>query len=51
LKTLIGMQYSFQKRTQFSQGNNLLDVSRSNIDGFLVRDTHVSSTQLNRHIF
>jgi hypothetical protein len=47
LKTLLGRQYSFQKLTQFSQGNNMLDGPPSNIDGFLSRDTYVSSTQMN----
>jgi hypothetical protein len=40
-------QYSIPKCTQFSQGNNVLDVRPSKIDCFLSRDTHVSSTQLN----
>jgi hypothetical protein len=34
----------FQKLTQFSQGNNLLNAPASNTDGFLLRDTCVSST-------
>jgi hypothetical protein len=34
-----GRQYSFQKLTQFSLGNNVLDAPISNIDGFLSRDT------------
>jgi hypothetical protein len=28
------MKYSFQKLTQFSQGNNVLDAAASNIKGF-----------------
>jgi hypothetical protein len=28
-------EYSFQKLTQFSQGNNVLDAAASNIDGCL----------------
>jgi hypothetical protein len=43
LKTLIGRQYSFQKLSQFSQGNNVLDAPPSNIDGFLARNTCDSS--------
>jgi hypothetical protein len=31
-------KYSFQKFTQFSQVNNVLDILASNIDGFLTRD-------------
>jgi hypothetical protein len=31
-------QYSFQKLTQFSQGNNVLDSQSSNINEFLSRD-------------
>jgi hypothetical protein len=41
-------EYSFQKLTQLSQGNNVQDVAASNIDGFLWRDTSLSSTKLNR---
>jgi hypothetical protein len=51
LKTQIGRQYSSQKLAQFSQGNNVLDVPASNIDGCLSRDTCISSTQLNRPIW
>jgi hypothetical protein len=40
-------EFSFQKLTQFSQANNVLDAAASNINGFLWRDTWVSSTQLN----
>jgi hypothetical protein len=39
LKTMICRKYSFQKLTQFSQ-----DAADSNRDGFLWRDTCVSST-------
>jgi hypothetical protein len=34
----------FQKLTQFSQGNNVMDVPAVNRDGVLSRDTFVSST-------
>jgi hypothetical protein len=44
LKTMIYRQYSFQKLTQFSQGNNIVDSPPSNTDGFVSRDTCVSST-------
>jgi hypothetical protein len=37
--------------TQFSQENKLLHVLSSNIEGFLSRDTYVSLTQLNWHIW
>jgi hypothetical protein len=50
LKQLIWMMHFFQKLTQFSQRNNVLDAAATNIDGFLWRDTCVSSTQLNRPI-
>jgi hypothetical protein len=35
LKTLISKQYSFQKLTEFSQGNKVLDAPNSNIDAFV----------------
>jgi hypothetical protein len=44
LKTLRCRKYSIQKLTQFLYGNNVLDAAVSNIDGFLWRDTRVSST-------
>jgi hypothetical protein len=40
-------EYSFQKMTQFLQGNNVLNAAASNLDPFLWRDTCVSPTQLN----
>jgi hypothetical protein len=33
------MHYSFQTVPLFSQGNNVLDLPSSNIDGFVTRDT------------
>jgi hypothetical protein len=45
------MKFSFQKVTQFSQGNKVLDLSASNTGGLLSRDTCVSSTLLNRPIW
>jgi hypothetical protein len=42
---------SFQNQSQFSQGNNVLDASASTIDGFLWRDTCVSSTLLKSPIW
>jgi hypothetical protein len=48
-KILSCRKYSFQKLTQFSQGNNVLENPASNTDGFLSRHTCISSTQLNRH--
>jgi hypothetical protein len=35
---------SFPKLTQFSKENNMLDAPSSIMDGFLLRDTCVSST-------
>jgi hypothetical protein len=44
LKTKICRMYSFQKVTQLSQGNNMLNAAASNIDGFLrQRNTNISS--------
>jgi hypothetical protein len=51
LKPMIWRKYSCQKLSQFSQGNNVLDASASNLDGFPWRDTCVSSTLLNRPIW
>jgi hypothetical protein len=51
LKYLTFSKYSFQKVTQFSLGNNLVDAPVSNIDGFLSRDTCISSTQVTRPIW
>jgi hypothetical protein len=45
---MICKTYSFQKLNHFSQGNNVLDITASNTNGFLFRDTCVSLTQLNR---
>jgi hypothetical protein len=36
-------KYSSQQVTKFSQGNNVQDSHASNTDGFLWRDTRVSS--------
>jgi hypothetical protein len=44
---LICRKYSFQKGTQLSHGNNVLDVAASNIHGVIWRGTWVSWTQLN----
>jgi hypothetical protein len=38
-------------KTQFSQGNNVLDAPASDTNGFLWRDTCVFSTQLKRPIW
>jgi hypothetical protein len=51
MKTMICLKYSFQKLAQFSQENNVLDATPSNIDGFPWRGVCVSSTQLNRPIW
>jgi hypothetical protein len=40
---MICRKYSFQKLTQFSQANNVVDVVASHMDDFLSRDTYVSS--------
>jgi hypothetical protein len=51
LKMLIGRIYSLQKLTQYSEGNNVLDVASTRIDSFLWRGTCVSSPQLNRRMW
>jgi hypothetical protein len=51
LKILLCWKYSFQKLTQFSQGNNVLDAPASSSLGFLWELTCVSSTQLIRPIW
>jgi hypothetical protein len=48
LKVLMCRKNSFHKLTQFSQVNNVLDAPASNSDGFLLRDTCISTTSLNR---
>jgi hypothetical protein len=45
------MKYSFQKLSQFSQGNNELEVPASKTDGFLSSDQFVSSTQVYRPVW
>jgi hypothetical protein len=45
---MICRKYFFQNLKQFSQGNNVLGAHASNTDGFLFRDTSVSSTLLKR---
>jgi hypothetical protein len=44
LKIMIFRKYSFQKLTQVLQSNNVLEAHASDTDGFLSRDTCVSST-------
>jgi hypothetical protein len=39
------------KNNSILTGNNVLDAAASNIDGFLWRDTCVSSNQLNRLVW
>jgi hypothetical protein len=51
LKHLFCRNNSFQKLTQFSQGNNILDTPAFNMDHFLYTDICVSSTQCNRPIW
>jgi hypothetical protein len=51
LNNLSSRKYSFHKLTQFSQGKNVLGAYASNTDGFLSRDTSVSSKQLNRPVW
>jgi hypothetical protein len=46
LNILICRKHYFQKLTKFSQENNVLGAAASYKDGFLFRDTFISSTQL-----
>jgi hypothetical protein len=48
MKYLSCRNYSFQKLSQFAQGNNVLDAPPSNTDGVFFGNTCVSSTWLNR---
>jgi hypothetical protein len=50
-KTVICRKYLLQTLIQFSLGNSVLDATASNRHLFLLRDTCVSSTQLNRLIW
>jgi hypothetical protein len=54
IPTLINLswrRYSFQKLTQFSKRNNVLDAPASYMNVFLLRNTSVYSTQLKRPIW
>jgi hypothetical protein len=50
LKHLSWRKCFFEKVTQLSQGNSILDATASNTNVFLSRETCVSSTQLNKPI-
>jgi hypothetical protein len=51
LKSLVCRKNFFQKLTEFSWHNNVLDAAATFIAGFLWRDTYGSSTQVNRPIW
>jgi hypothetical protein len=51
LKAVIFWQYFFQKLTEFTLGNNVLDAPASNTDGFVWRDTCVPSKKQKRPIW
>jgi hypothetical protein len=51
MKILFWKKYSFEKLTQFQQGNNVPDTFASTTHGFLSRETSVSSTYLNRPVW
>jgi hypothetical protein len=51
LKILRSRKFPFQKLIQFRQQNKVLEDPASNTDGFLWRDTSVSSSHLNRNIW
>jgi hypothetical protein len=51
LKNISCMSYSFQKLTQFSERNNVPDAHNSDTNGFLLSDTCISSTHLQRPIW
>jgi hypothetical protein len=42
LKTMIDMEYSYDKHTQFSKGNIVQNTQDSNLDGFVIRVTGFS---------
>jgi hypothetical protein len=44
LNTMMFRIYSCQLLTQFSVGNEVLDIAATNTDGFVLRDTRVPST-------
>jgi hypothetical protein len=44
-------KHFFQKLTEFTLGNNVLDAPASNTDGFVWRDTCVPSNKQNRPIW
>jgi hypothetical protein len=44
-------KYSFQRLTQFTQGNNVPYYHASKTDGFLLSNSCLSSTYLNRPIW
>jgi hypothetical protein len=48
---MIYRQCSFWKLTQYSEGNSVLHATAAKTNGFLSRDTYVSSTLLNRHMW
>jgi hypothetical protein len=48
---MICREYAFQKLTELSQGDKVLDAAASDIDGFHRRDTYIFSPQLNRPIW
>jgi hypothetical protein len=48
LKQLRCRMYSFLKQPEFSLGHYLFDAPAANTDGFLLRDSCVSSTHLSR---
>jgi hypothetical protein len=50
LKNITCRQCSSQKLTHVSLGKNVLDAPALDTNGFLLRGTCVSSTQLNRTI-
>jgi hypothetical protein len=51
LDSLTDRKHSFQKVTQFSEGNNVLCSPSCNAAGFLLRVTRVSSAQLTRPVW
>jgi hypothetical protein len=51
LKLLSCRKNSFQKLSQYAWGNKVLDATACKTDGFLSRETCLSSTYLNRPIW
>jgi hypothetical protein len=50
LEILICRKYSFLKQTKLSEGNSVIEITASNVDGTFSRYTCASSSQLKRPV-